>query len=89
LARHKVSLVGKWPISSLSLFGSVARGDQTATSDVYLLIELNQPMGWDFFALADELALILDEKVDLIPKQGIKARYWERIMPDVVEVLHA
>ncbi|MCX5919861.1 MAG: nucleotidyltransferase family protein [Candidatus Melainabacteria bacterium] len=89
LAHHKARLIQKWPIASLSLFGSVARGEQTETSDIDLLIDLSQPMGWDFFALADELSLLLEEKVDLIPKQGIKPRYWERIMPDVVEVLHA
>lgn len=89
LALHKADLLQRWPIASLSLFGSVARGEQTASSDVDLLIDLNQPMGWNFFALADELSLLLEEKVDLIPRQGIKLRYWERIKPDVVEVISA
>jgi predicted nucleotidyltransferase len=89
LALHKTDLLQRWPIASLSLFGSVARGEQTASSDVDLLIDLNQPMGWNFFALADELSLLLEEKVDLIPRQGIKLRYWERIKPDVVEVISA
>jgi predicted nucleotidyltransferase len=89
LKSHRASLLQRWPIASLSLFGSVARGDQTAHSDVDLLIELSGPMGWNFFDLADELQALLGVKVDLIPKNGIKPHYWQRIAPDVVEVLHA
>jgi predicted nucleotidyltransferase len=88
LQTHKHSLSQRWPISSLYLFGSVARGDQREGSDVDLLIELKGAMGWDFFNLAGELEALIGEKVDLIPRQGIKPRYWDRIAPDVVEVFH-
>jgi uncharacterized protein len=90
LQTHKQSLSQRWPtISSLSLFGSVARGDQCEGSDVDLLIELKGAMGWDFFDLVGELEELIGEKVDLIPRQGIKQRYWDKISLDVVEVFHA
>jgi uncharacterized protein len=89
LRKHKNELLEHWPIASLALFGSVARGDQVENSDVDLLVELNGAMGWNFFNLAKELERLIGEKVDLIPKKGIKPRYWEKISPDVVEVFHA
>jgi len=71
LRANRDALLARWPIASLSLFGSVARGDQTAHSDVDLLIELSGPMGWNFFDLADELQTLLGVKVDLIPKAAL------------------
>jgi uncharacterized protein len=44
LREHKAALLQGWLIGSLALFGSVARGEQTETSDVDLLVELRKPM---------------------------------------------
>ncbi|WP_020177195.1 nucleotidyltransferase domain-containing protein [Methyloferula stellata] len=34
----------RWPIHSLALFGSMARGDATEKSDVDLLVEFDKPI---------------------------------------------
>ena len=88
LQREKDQLLARWPIASLALFGSVARGDRGPNSDVDILVAFNGPIGWEIVDLAEELEALLGVKVDLIPRQGLKPRYWERIAPEVLEVIH-
>jgi hypothetical protein len=38
-----VPVFDKWPIRSLALFGSAARGEDSRTSDVDILVEFNEP----------------------------------------------
>ncbi|MFM7390262.1 MAG: nucleotidyltransferase family protein [Vampirovibrionales bacterium] len=83
------TLLQHYPIESLSLFGSVARNEATEASDIDLLVEFNQPVGWAFFELEEQLAQALNCTVDLVPKTGLKPHYLERIIPDMVEIWHA
>lgn len=53
-------------ITKAELFGSYARGDETAKSDVDILVELGKPMGFDFFGMADELEDAVGKKVDVV-----------------------
>lgn len=53
------------PVRRVAVFGSYARGEATATSDLDLLIELMHPVGWEYFRYADELQQQLGIKVDL------------------------
>src|SRR6202022_3096502 len=43
------NLQQRWPIRSLALFGSVARGDASAASDIDLLVEFERPVGLSAF----------------------------------------
>src|SRR4029450_1525945 len=45
LAEHRDELRQQFSVKSLALFGSVARGKATETSDVDLLIEFEHPVG--------------------------------------------
>ena len=82
----KGDLVGKYPIARLCLFGSFAREEQTADSDVDLMVEFNGRMGSKFFDLADELEAHLGIKVDLVSSRGIKPGYLQAIKPELIEV---
>jgi hypothetical protein len=55
----------KYGVQRIALYGSFARGAQTATSDVDLLVELSTPLGFGFVELAEYLEGMLGRRVDL------------------------
>ena len=57
----------------MALFGSYARNEANEGSDVDILVEFSAPVGFEFIDLAMELEDILQTKVDLIAKKGLKA----------------
>jgi uncharacterized protein len=64
-------------VRRLSLFGSVARGDAEADSDVDLAAELDPEAGIGLFALGAlerRLAKLVGRKVDLLPEPVEKHR---------------
>jgi len=56
------------PVLKAWLFGSFARGEETANSDVDLLVELDhsKPVGLKFFGMWNDLERLLNCKVDLV-----------------------
>ena len=47
------------------MFGSFARGEAKAESDLDLLVRFSKPVGWKFYGIADELEKSLGRRVDL------------------------
>ncbi|TNE81474.1 MAG: nucleotidyltransferase [Bacteroidetes bacterium] len=82
----KDGLFSSYPIVSLALFGSYARSEQTAQSDIDILVELDGQVGTRFIDLAEELELSLGQKVDLVSKNGIKPRYLKSIESELIYV---
>ena len=76
----------KYPIETMGIFGSVARGDASTNSDLDILVQFNGAVGLEFIDLADELEQRLNCKVDLVSRRGIKPKYWESIKEDVIYV---
>ncbi len=72
-------------IRSLSLFGSVARGDADTASDVDLAVEFDPAVRMDLFrltALERRIAEILGRRVDLLPEPTEKPRLQANIDRD-------
>jgi len=72
-------------VRNLRVFGSVARGEDTADSDVDLLADLTP--GLSLFGLGrleEDMEAILDTRVDLIPAADLKPGVRERVQRDVV-----
>jgi uncharacterized protein len=62
-----------YAVKSLALFGSVARGEATPSSDVDVLVEFNDSPGFDgYMALKFFLEDLLDTKVDLVMASALK-----------------
>lgn len=53
------------PVRRVEVFGSYARGEATAESDLDLLLTMERPVGWEYFGYADDLQEKLGIKVDL------------------------
>ena len=86
LSQSKSELVRKYGIKQLGIFGSYGRGDHGPSSDIDILVEFSEPIGIEFVDLANELERILDGKVDLVSKDGIKPRYWKLVASEVIYV---
>ena len=86
LQQHKTSLLQKYPIASIAVFGSYARNTQTANSDVDILVEFNDRIGTAFIDLANEIERLLGVKTDLVSKRAIKPKYLEAIQSDLTYV---
>lgn len=83
----KPLLEKKYGVKDLALFGSYSRNTAVeGKSDVDVMVDFSQPIGLAFVDLADELELLLQLKVDLVSRGGIKPKYFTVIEPDLIYV---
>jgi len=77
----------EYNVTSLSLFGSVARGEESETSDVDILVSFGEPVGlFTFIELKYHLEEILGKNVDLVTEQAIHPRLHDKIIEDSIHV---
>ena len=86
LQSNKDKLKEKYPISEIGIFGSYARGDQNAESDVDVIVDFNDKIGLEFIKLAHDLEDLLGTKIDLVHKKAIKPKYWPYIQKNLIYV---
>ena len=87
LQEKNPELAQQFGVKSLSLFGSVARDEASAQSDVDLLVEFNRPIGYfGLFALQDHLEKLLNCRVDLGTLNSLKPNIRERVMGEMIRV---
>jgi uncharacterized protein len=80
------SLLQRYPIKRLAIFGSTVRNEQTPNSDIDIMVEFSKPVGFQFFELAEELENHLQCHVDLVSRNGIKPAYYAEIVNELVDV---
>ena len=77
----------KYGIESLALFGSFARNEQTADSDIDILVKLKAPSLYLYAGLKNDLESILCRKVDIISEKSIlRQEFKESIKGDLIYV---
>lgn len=70
---------------NLRVFGSVARGEADAQSDVDFLVEMEPGRSlFDLGGLQYELERLLDRPVDVVTERGLKARVHDRVLREAV-----
>lgn len=87
LATLKPELEGEYPIRKLGVFGSYARDEQGAKSDLDVLVEFEEPVTlFDLVRLENELTARLGIDVDLVTRESLKPGIESRVANDVVYV---
>ena len=86
LRQHYPDLASRFKVSSLALFGTFARDEQTSASDVDLLVNFSEPVGFAFIHLGDRLEDLLGRRVDLVASDGIKENRRPSIMSSLIHV---
>ncbi|QEQ00793.1 nucleotidyltransferase family protein [Thermosynechococcus sp. CL-1] len=84
LENHRESLK-KFAVKTLQLFGSVARDEAHAESDVDLLVAFERPVGlFTFIELKEYLEEILNYSVDLGTPQSLRSRLREEVLKEAI-----
>lgn len=84
LADQKEAL-GEFKVGSLSIFGSVARGDAGLDSDIDLLVEFSEPVGlFEFARLKGFLEELLGTRVDLVTPASLRESMRESVRREAV-----
>lgn len=76
----------RFKLRRLALFGSYARAEQTETSDVDILVDVDPSIGIEFVTLADEIEELLGLPVELVSHRSLSPRSWKHIEPDLIDV---
>ncbi len=83
-----LEVINRYPIKRAAFFGSVARGEMTAGSDIDMLVEfLPNTRGIIFFSLQVDLEEAFNRTVDLITFDALqheaKGQFKKNILQDV------
>lgn len=71
-------------VRELALFGSFARGDARADSDIDFFVDLDQKTFDRYMTVLEFLETLLGRKVDLVLKSAIKPRLRDAILSEAV-----
>ena len=81
-------LLKQFPLKRASLFGSFARGEENASSDIDILIEPKSGFTlFDMLRMENILEEKLKRKIDLVEFSAIKPSIRERILEQTVSLL--
>jgi hypothetical protein len=87
LENHRAELKYQYGIQSLSVFGSVARGDSGPLSDVDLLVEMSPPYTFDRYIQAKfYLEDLLNTSVDLVMEDTLKPHARATVEQELIRV---
>jgi hypothetical protein len=87
LSDQKEFLRNKYRVKEMSIFGSVVRREEGDISDIDILVDFSEPIGFfAFLELEEYLEQLLGRKVDLVSRKALKPRIGERILKEAVPV---
>ncbi len=83
----KDQLKAKYKVKALWAFGSLVRGENTALSDIDILVDFDE--GADLFSLIS-LEILLEEKlkqkVDIVPLRALRKEIQENVFKEMITV---
>lgn len=81
---HKQSLKDQFGVTTIGVFGSYVRGEQTEDSDIDILVDLEKPFGLvRFIQLEKYISELLGIKVDLATRDALKPFIGQEILREV------
>jgi len=81
----KSELIARYKVKEIGLFGSFVRGEQGGTSDIDVLVDFDEDASlFDLVRLALFLEEKLHRKVDVVPKESLRAEIRESVLQEMV-----
>ena len=84
LKRFKPILREKFKVKEIGIFGSYVRGEESEESDVDILVEFDESIGWEFIDVKEFLEEILGKEVDLVTVGALKPQLRDKILKEVI-----
>lgn len=76
LALHKPALMARFGVARLALFGSMSRGDATASSDLDILVAFDGPATSErYFGVQFYLEDLFGRQVDLVTERALRPEF--------------
>ncbi len=80
-----LALAAKHGARNVRIFGSVARGEADAVSDLDVLVDLEPGRSlFDLGGLLADLRDLLEREVDVVTEKGLRPRIKERVLKEAV-----
>jgi predicted nucleotidyltransferase len=87
LKAHLDELREQFGVQSIRLFGSVARGEGSAASDIDVLVDFGGPAGFtQYMDLLFYLEELLGAKVDLVTTRGLRGELRPNVEREAIRV---
>jgi predicted nucleotidyltransferase len=87
LQRARPELLERFGVTTILIFGSVARGEDRPDSDIDLLVEFDRPVTLiGLFRLQSHLEELLGCSVDIGTPAGLRPRVRDRVLAEAVRV---
>ena len=87
LRSHKAAIVEQFDIIELSLFGSIARDEADAESDIDILVRFNGPADFRrYFGLQFYLEDLLGRPVDLVSEKALRKEFRPYVEAEAIRV---
>ncbi|MBI4505153.1 MAG: nucleotidyltransferase family protein [Chloroflexi bacterium] len=80
-----IRIASRYGASNVRVFGSVARGDEDAASDLDLLVDLEPGRSlFDLGGLLMDIEELLGCRVDVVTEAGLRPRLRERVLNEAM-----
>lgn len=87
LSARRPEMAERFGAVRLWLFGSAARDEVRADSDVDALVDFGGPATFDaYFGLQDYLQSLIGRRIDLVTTRGLKPRARQHVQRDLIDV---
>ncbi len=81
---HAKEIKTRFSVRRIGVFGSFARGEQKASSDIDILVEFEKPTFKNFMNLSFYLEDLMRREVDLVMVKGLHPRIRPHVEKDVI-----
>lgn len=84
LKAHGTEIKSRFAVKRIGVFGSHARGEQNATSDLDILVEFETPTYENFISLIYFLEDLTGKTVDLVTSRGLSPYLSSTVTEEVI-----
>ncbi len=80
-------LLENYHVKKIGIFGSFSKGIERPASDIDILVEFYEPVGFfSFSRLEDYLSKTMKRKVDLVSKNALKPAIKKKVLSETIYV---